>query len=99
MAKAMLQQKANPKATGATGKALANGNGVRGKANGKVAHPTMPSPAGEELNPFRIAQSQLDKAAKAMGLDKDMHAYLREPQRFLQVSIPVRMDRGGTKTF
>ncbi len=53
----------------------------------------------EELNPFKIAQAQLDKAAKAMGLEKDMHAYLREPQRFLQVSIPVRMDRGGTKTF
>ncbi len=60
----------------------------------KVAAPKV-----EDLNPFRIAQSQLDKAAKAMGLDKDMHAYLREPQRFLQISIPVRMDRGGTKTF
>ncbi len=53
----------------------------------------------EELNPFKIAQAQLDKAAKAMKLDSDMHAYLREPQRFLQVSIPVRMDDGSTKTF
>ncbi|HLF15914.1 MAG TPA: Glu/Leu/Phe/Val dehydrogenase [Candidatus Thermoplasmatota archaeon] len=53
----------------------------------------------EELNPFKIAQAQLDKAAKAMKLDRPMHEYLREPQRFLQVSIPVRMDRGGTKTF
>ncbi len=100
MAKAILQQKASPKATGADGKALVQGkNGAQGKANGKLAHPSVTSPSGEELNPFRIAQSQLDKAAKAMGLDKDMHAYLREPQRFLQVSIPVRMDNGRTKTF
>ena len=69
-------------------KAAKNGHGVE-----------VAAAKTEELNPFKIAQSQLDKAAKAMGLDKDMHAYLREPQRFLQVSIPVRMDRGGTKTF
>ena len=53
----------------------------------------------EDLNPFRIAQAQLDKAAKVMKLDKAMHQYLREPQRFLQVSIPVRMNNGTTKTF
>ncbi|HET6398928.1 MAG TPA: Glu/Leu/Phe/Val dehydrogenase, partial [Candidatus Thermoplasmatota archaeon] len=55
--------------------------------------------ADEDLNPFRIAQSQLDNAARAIGLHPDMHAYLREPQRFLQVSIPVRMDDGSTRTF
>jgi glutamate dehydrogenase (NAD(P)+) len=60
---------------------------------------TRPPEATEELNPFRIAQAQLDKAAKAMGLGPAMHAYLREPQRFLQVSIPVRMDDGSTRTF
>ncbi|KAA0003824.1 MAG: Glu/Leu/Phe/Val dehydrogenase [Thermoplasmata archaeon] len=53
----------------------------------------------EELNPFKIAQKQLDEAAEIMGLDKDMHAYLREPQRFLRVTIPVKMDNGSTKTF
>jgi glutamate dehydrogenase (NAD(P)+) len=53
----------------------------------------------EDLNPFRIAQSQLDKAAAVMKLPKAMHEYLREPQRFIQVSIPVRMDNGSTKTF
>lgn len=85
MAKAMLQQKARAKPAA---KPMTNGHASK-----------APLGAPEELNPFRIAQAQLDKAAKAMGLDKDMHAYLREPQRFLQVSIPVRMDRGGTKTF
>ena len=53
----------------------------------------------EELNPFKIAQQQLDEAAKVMDLDEDMHAFLREPMRFLQVSIPVKMDDGSTKTF
>lgn len=53
----------------------------------------------EELNPFKIAQAQLDAAAKKMKLSAPMHEYLREPQRFLQVRIPVRMDNGKTKTF
>ncbi|MEA2054976.1 MAG: Glu/Leu/Phe/Val dehydrogenase [Candidatus Thermoplasmatota archaeon] len=53
----------------------------------------------EELNPFKIAQQQLDKAAEIMGLDENMHAYLREPQRFLQVTIPIKMDNGKTKVF
>jgi glutamate dehydrogenase (NAD(P)+) len=57
------------------------------------------APAAEDLNPFRIAQAQLDKAAAAMQLPKAMHEYLREPQRFIQVSIPVRMDDGSTRTF
>jgi len=53
----------------------------------------------EELNPFKIAQSQLDAAAKKMRLKRSMHEYLREPQRFLQVRIPVKMDNGTTTTF
>ena len=53
----------------------------------------------EELNPFKIAQAQLDKAASIMKLDANVHQYLREPQRFLQVTIPVRMDNGKTTTF
>ena len=53
----------------------------------------------EELNPFRIAQSQLDKAAEKLNLDPQVHAFLREPLRELQVSIPVKMDNGSTKIF
>lgn len=53
----------------------------------------------EELNPFKIAQSQLDAAAKRMRLKKSMHEYLREPQRLIRVRIPVRMDDGSTQTF
>lgn len=53
----------------------------------------------EELNPFKIAQAQLDKAAERLGMDEEMHAFLREPMRELHVSIPVKMDNGATKIF
>lgn len=53
----------------------------------------------EELNPFKIAQAQLDKAAKALDLDPAAHALLREPLRLLTVRFPVRMDDGTVKVF
>lgn len=53
----------------------------------------------ENLNPFAIAQTQLDKAAAFLQLDPDMHAFLREPMREFHFSIPVRMDDGRTQTF
>jgi len=53
----------------------------------------------ENLNPFAIAQSQLDKAAAILQLDPDMHAFLREPMREFHFSLPVRMDDGHTQTF
>jgi glutamate dehydrogenase (NAD(P)+) len=72
-------------------------------ANGAKAAPkvevAVAAKAAEDLNPFRIAQSQLAKAAKAMKLGPAMTEYLMEPQRFLQVRIPVRMDDGTTRTF
>ena len=51
------------------------------------------------MNPFKIAQAQLDKAAEKLGMDEEMHAFLREPMRELCVSIPVKMDDGATKIF
>jgi glutamate dehydrogenase (NAD(P)+) len=53
----------------------------------------------EQLNPFKIAQTQLDEAAKLLGLDPGTHALLREPMRELHISIPVKMDNGQTKVF
>lgn len=53
----------------------------------------------ENLNPFAISQAQLDEAAEVLGLDPDMHAFLRQPMRELHFTIPVRMDNGRTKTF
>ena len=72
-------------------------NGSKGVPKVVVAPVTVQ--ATEDLNPFRIAQAQLAKAAKAMKLGPAMTSYLMEPQRFLQVRIPVRMDDGTTQTF
>ncbi len=52
-----------------------------------------------ELNPFEIAQRQLDEAAELLGLDEGTHQLLRWPLRELQVTIPVRMDDGSVKVF
>jgi len=53
----------------------------------------------EELNPFKIAQEQLDMAAKLLKLDPAVHSLLREPKRVLEVTFPVRMDNGQVKIF
>jgi glutamate dehydrogenase (NAD(P)+) len=53
----------------------------------------------EELDPFRIAQKQLDKAAEVMNLDPQAHAMLREPMQTVVVNIPVKMRNGITRTF
>ncbi len=53
----------------------------------------------EELNPFKIAQAQLDEAAGLLNLDSGTHEILRWPMRELHVTIPVKMDDGTTKVF
>jgi glutamate dehydrogenase (NAD(P)+) len=53
----------------------------------------------KELNPFGIAQKQLDDAAEKLGLDKTTHELLRWPMQELKVTIPVKMDDGSTKIF
>lgn len=50
-------------------------------------------------NQFENAMSQLDKAASIMNLDKNLHEILKQPDRVLTVSIPVKMDSGEIKVF
>lgn len=52
-----------------------------------------------EMNPFKNAQSQLDKAAEIMNLDKSVHELLSEPMQSVIVNFPVEMDNGETKRF
>ncbi len=51
------------------------------------------------LNPFEIAQRQLDEAAKILGLERGMRELLRWPMREFHVRIPVRMDDGSVRVF
>jgi len=52
-----------------------------------------------ELNPFTIAQQQLDTAAEKLGLDRATHELLRWPQKELVVTLPVPMDDGSVRIF
>ncbi len=52
-----------------------------------------------QLNPFEIAQRQLDEAAAILGLSPAMHAFLRVPMREMHFTIPVQMDDGTYQTF
>ncbi len=51
------------------------------------------------LNPFAIAQQQLDRAAARLGLDRATHELLRWPQKELIVAFPVQMDDGSSRVF
>ncbi|MDE1850609.1 MAG: Glu/Leu/Phe/Val dehydrogenase [Candidatus Micrarchaeota archaeon] len=53
----------------------------------------------EELDPFKIAQQQLDEAASIMNLDKQALALLREPMQTVIVNFPAKMRDGKTRTF
>ena len=44
-------------------------------------------------------QSQLDEVCDAIKLDAATKAYIRQPQKELTVSVPVKMDNGQTKVF
>lgn len=48
---------------------------------------------------FRLAVSQFDQAAEAMHLDHNLRERLKQPQRSLVVSIPVRMDDDHVEVF
>jgi len=51
----------------------------------------------EELNPFKIAQQQLEMAAAKLGLDKATTEFLKWPMREFVYTIPLKMDDGSTK--
>ncbi|MGI6608620.1 MAG: Glu/Leu/Phe/Val family dehydrogenase [Erysipelotrichaceae bacterium] len=48
---------------------------------------------------LKNAQTQIRFAVDKLGLPEDVYELLKEPQRVLEVSIPVKMDDGTIKTF
>ena len=50
-------------------------------------------------NPYQNAMKQLDKVAKLVGLGEEFILRLRQPDRDIKVSIPVKMDDGSLKIF
>ena len=57
------------------------------------------TPLQEELNPFRIAEQQFDRAADYLELADSMRRVLKAAKRQLVVSIPVKMDSGEVQVF
>jgi glutamate dehydrogenase (NAD(P)+) len=48
---------------------------------------------------FRLAVAQFEEASERLGLDGNLRARLKLPQRALIVSVPIRMDDGNVKAF
>lgn len=53
----------------------------------------------ENLNPLISAQANLKKSCDALGTDPAVYELLKEPQRIIEITIPVKMDDGTLKTF
>jgi len=53
----------------------------------------------ETLNPFEIVRKEIKKACDKLGLGDSVYELLKEPEKVLMVSIPVKMDDGTVKTF
>ncbi|WP_409345264.1 Glu/Leu/Phe/Val family dehydrogenase [Paenibacillus sp. MBLB4367] len=53
----------------------------------------------ETLNPFQIAQKQIETAAALLNLPQHVVEILKRPMRVLSVTFPVKMDDGSVKVF
>ncbi|MFA7309740.1 MAG: Glu/Leu/Phe/Val dehydrogenase dimerization domain-containing protein, partial [Candidatus Paceibacterota bacterium] len=52
-----------------------------------------------KVNPWDSAQGQLKKAAAAASLSPILYARLSQPDRIVQVSLPIEMDDGSVRLF
>ncbi|OGS50321.1 MAG: glutamate dehydrogenase [Euryarchaeota archaeon RBG_16_68_12] len=59
----------------------------------------MPKEPKETLNPFAIAQEQIERAGRKLNLEKGLLEILKSPKRELSVNFPVKMDDGSVKVF
>jgi len=55
--------------------------------------------SGEKSSSLDVALQQLDTTAERLDLDSGVHEILKHPKRALIVSLPIRMDNGGTSVF
>lgn len=53
----------------------------------------------ETLNPYEIAQQQVDAAAALLNLPEHITNVLKRPMRVLTVNFPVKMDDGSVRVF
>ncbi|MEW6522556.1 MAG: Glu/Leu/Phe/Val dehydrogenase [Bacillota bacterium] len=55
--------------------------------------------AEKTLNVFEIVQKQIWDGCQLLGVEPGVYEVLKQPQRFMQVAIPVKMDDGSVKVF
>ncbi|SCW67698.1 glutamate dehydrogenase [Paenibacillus tianmuensis] len=60
---------------------------------------TVTTLTAENLNPFKIAQRQIEHAASLLNLPKEVVEILKHPKRVLSVTFPVKMDNGQVRVF
>ena len=53
----------------------------------------------QNSDPFSIALKQLEKVKQFISIEENISEQFQAPQKFLEVSIPVRMDNGNIKVF
>lgn len=53
----------------------------------------------DNLNPLLSAQAKVKNACDKLGEDPAVYELLKEPQRVIEIKIPVKMDDGSLKTF
>lgn len=53
----------------------------------------------QNTNALLSAQNQVKKACDKLGLEKSVYELLKEPQRIIEISIPVKMDNGEVTVF
>ena len=53
----------------------------------------------QNTNALLSAQNQVKKACDKLGLEKSVYELLKEPQRIIEISIPVKMDNGEVAVF
>ncbi len=54
---------------------------------------------GDIVNAFEMAQSEFDKVAEYLNLDKNIASLLRWPLREFRFQVPIRMDDGSLQVF
>ena len=55
--------------------------------------------SNENMNPLVAAQARVKSACDKLGIDNQTYEILKNPQRILEVQIPVKMDDGSVKVF
>lgn len=60
----------------------------------------LPStPLLDEESPFATMMASFDEAAAELGIERDVYALLRKPDREISISVPVRLDNGTMAVF